>query len=97
MDYSIITALGLSNKKLTKLPDDIHKYTNLKNLDCAFNQIATLYNLPPTLTYLNCADNQIATLDNLPSGLTYLVCYKNSFIYDFEPTLKNIRTYHAEN
>ena len=52
MDYSIITELDLSNKGLTKLPDDIHKYINLKKLKCAGNAIASLDNLPPTLEEL---------------------------------------------
>ena len=53
MDYSIITELDISFKGITKLPDDIHKYTNLKKLNC----------------------------------------YNNPLLYDFEPTLENIRKY----
>jgi len=70
MDYSIITELNLSNKELTKLPDDIHKYTNLKKLNCAGNLIATLDNLPPALSELYCGCNPLLydfelTLENI--------------------------------
>ena len=77
MDYSNITELYLSTKELTKLPDDINKYINLKKL--------------------NCFGNHITSLDNLPPGLIDLDCYVNPLIYDFVPTLGNIRKYNTKN
>jgi len=56
MDYANITELDLFNKDLTTLPD-LSIYTNLKKLNCAGNKIATLDNLPQTLTYLDCYNN----------------------------------------
>ena len=70
MNYSNITELDLSNKGLTKLPDDIHKYINLKTLNCASNQITSLNNLPPALKELYCECNPLLydfelTLENI--------------------------------
>ena len=42
------------------------------------------------LQILNCLDNRISELDNLRC-LQILNCGNNLFIYDFEPTLENIR------
>ena len=53
-----ITELDLSSKKLHKLPDDIHKYTNLKILHCNNNKLTSLDNLPLNLKVLYCSDNQ---------------------------------------
>ena len=88
--YSNITKLNLSNKGLTQLPD-LSIYTNLKELHCSGNKIATLYNLPPILTVLDCSSNKISSLDNLPLTLTKLFCSGNPLQYDFNPTLENIR------
>ena len=79
VDYNI-TKLNISNKgltKLTKLPDDIDKYTNLKILYCRENKITSLDNLPPTLKELYCYSNEITSLDNLPPTLKELKCWKN--------------------
>ena len=133
-DYTI-TELSVCISKLSNLPDDIIKYTNLKKLICDYNEITQcdnlpqtleilecgnnyitqLDNLPPNLIELNCADNQISQLDNLPQSLKKLNCTNNQitqlnnlpqslellncnnnpFIYDFEPSIKNIRKYIA--
>ena len=46
---------------------------------------------------LNCNDNDITQLDNLPPELKGLYCDYNPLIYDFEPTLENIRNYISSN
>jgi len=82
VDYNI-TKLNISNKgltKLTKLPDDIDKYTNLKILYCRENKITSLDNLPPTLKELYCYSNEITSLDNLPPTLEKLECNNNKLI-----------------
>ena len=48
-DYCSITELDLSNKGLTKLPD-LSIYPNLKKLNCHYNKLTNLDNLPSTLT-----------------------------------------------
>ena len=57
-DYSQIIELFLSFKKINELPY-LSKYTNLKNLNCSWNQITLLDNLPKALKYLNCTKNPL--------------------------------------
>ena len=94
IDYNI-KELYISSQELTELPDDIDKYTNLKELNCNYNKITSLDNLPPTLKVLYCWKNKITSLDNLPSKLEVLYGVDNPLKYDFEPTLENIRNYNA--
>ena len=91
-DYTI-TELDISYEELTKLPDDMDKYTNLKELECSDNQITSLDNLPSKLETLYCSNNKITRLDNLPQKLKVLCCAYNPLKYDFEATLENIRNY----
>ena len=93
-DYSI-TKLDISNKGLTKLPDDIDEYINLHELNCGRNKLTSLDNLPPNLVELNCRYNKLTSLDNLPTNLQKLDYCGNPLTYDFEPTLDNIRKYNA--
>ena len=69
--------------------------SSLLELYCYDNKLISLDNLPPNLLELYCYNNQITLLDNLPSSLLKLSCYGNPIIYDFEPTLENIRNYNA--
>ena len=50
-DYTI-TELNLCCKGLNKLPDDIHKYTNIVELNSSDNNINSLDNLPPKMEKL---------------------------------------------
>jgi Leucine-rich repeat (LRR) protein len=93
-DYTI-TELNLSYQNLDKLPDDIHKYTNLIRLYCSHNKLTNLDNLPLNLEILNCSINKLTSLDNLPPNLKKLYCHNNPLIYDFDPTLENIKNYNA--
>ena len=81
-DYTI-TEINLSNKGLNKLPDDIHKYTNLVKLDCSGNKIISLDNLPSNLIKLDCSYNNLTSLYNLPLNLKVCYCCNNPLIYDF--------------
>ena len=93
-DYSI-TELDISNKDLTELPKDIAKYTNLKILNCSFNQITSLDNLPLRLEILYCWNNNITSLDNLPPTLKELNCSYNQIINldNLPPSLKVLYCY----
>ena len=69
VDYTI-TVLDISNRELTKLPDDIDKYNNLKELICSHNKITSLDNPPPKLEVLYCGGNPLKydfepTLENI--------------------------------
>ena len=68
---------------------------NLKQLYCWYNNLNSLDNLPINLEKLYCPNNQITSLDNLPLNLKELDCRNNPLIYDFEPTLENIKNYNA--
>ena len=75
--YTFDTELiDLSDKGLTKLPD-LTRFTKLKTLNCSYNQLIELNNLPNTLTYLDCWNNQLTELSNLPNTLTTLQCGNN--------------------
>ena len=52
-------------------------------------------NLPEKLKELSCCKNNITEIDNLPYELENLFCNNNPLIYDFEPTLENIRNYNT--
>ena len=94
LDYTI-TELDISSQELTELPVDIDKYNNLETLNCGYNKLTRLNNLPPTLKELYCQNNKITNLNNLPSNLEKLNCNCNPLKYDFEPSLENIRNYNA--
>ena len=69
VDYTI-TVLDISRYGLTKLPVDIDKYTNLKELHCIGNKITSLDNLPSKLEVLICHENLLiydfeSTLENI--------------------------------
>jgi Leucine-rich repeat (LRR) protein len=82
--------LDCSNNQITSL-DNLP--VNLKELECSNNKITSLDNLPTNIKGLFCSHNKITSLDNLPASLQTLECDNNPLIYDFEPTIKNIRNY----
>lgn len=55
----------------------IEYFDNLLNLDCSYNLLTYLPNLPSTLTHLDCRINQLNYLPNFPNTLTQLICYGN--------------------
>ena len=46
-------------------------------LDCSYNQLTSLPDLPTSLTKLHCFHNQLTSLPDLPDSLTTLDCYNN--------------------
>ena len=89
------TELNISFEKLNELPDDLHLYTNLQELDCRNNHLTQLDNLPQSLIELDCSYNKLIQLDNLPQSLKELDCNENPLEYYFNPTLANIRKHNA--
>ena len=94
----------IHNDNTIKLDCGHNKITSLDNLpptltylNCAFNQIVSLDYFPPTLEKIICRKNKITSLDNFPTTLEELDCYNNPLLYDFEPTLENIRKYNLKN
>lgn len=55
----------------------IEHFTALETLDCNYNQLTELPELPDSLTYLYCAENQLTRLPELPDSLKGLNCYDN--------------------
>ena len=88
-----------TNLKKLKCNNNIVALDNLppelQILDCDTNNIVALDNLPPGLQTLYCSNNKIVDLNNLPPGLQILFCIYNPFIYNFEPTLENIRNHNS--
>ena len=96
-DYELITELNISCKRLIELPSWVSECKNLEKINCDYNKITHIDNLPPNLKVLYCSNNYITHLDNLPQTLKKLICSNNPLKYDFEPTLENIRNYINQN
>ena len=75
------------------IPDYTITELNLsnKNLDKLPEDIYNYINL----IKLDCSKNKLTSLDNLPPNLIELLCSNNKLIYDFIPTLENIKNYNA--
>lgn len=87
-----VTSIWCSSRQISSL-QGIELFTNLTILDCSFNEITELPQLPSKLTTLNCSSNNIAELTNLPTTLTTLKCaYNDLSSFDFSKltTLKNL-------
>ena len=69
--------------------------SNLQELYCSYNKLTSLDNLPSNLQKLDCESNLLTSLDNLPPNLQKLKCIDNPLIYNFEPTIENIRKYNT--
>jgi len=69
--YSLLDLSSLKLTELNNLP------TNLKKLNCSYNNLTELNNLPTNLTYLDCSNNNLTELNNLPTNLKYLDCRGN--------------------
>ncbi len=57
---------------------DLSKFASLQKLNCSYNRITELINLPNGLISLNCSFNMIIELKNLPVTLKELDCNSNS-------------------
>ena len=63
-----VIEINISNKNINESLD-FSKFTKLQTLDCSYNKIIQLNNLPNSLQTLYCINNQIVALDNLPNSL----------------------------
>ena len=59
-----VTEIDISNKNIFGILD-FKRFTKLIELNCEYNQITGLDNLPNSLIELCCYDNKITNLDNL--------------------------------
>ena len=69
-----LLSLNCLNCSLTSLYSFVS--TSLSMLNCSYNQLTSLPDLPSSMSYLNCSNNQITSL-NLPLTLSYLDCSSN--------------------
>jgi len=79
-----IEIIDVSYKNLTYIPS-LDRFTKLIILDCEYNKLINLPNLPNTLEILHCAYNQLtilqcASLPDLPRTLKKLYCHNNKLI-----------------
>ena len=75
--YESITKLDISDlsfRSLTKLPSWLSECKKLEYLNCSFNKITQIDNLPIGLKGLQCYYNNITDLNNLPLTLKKLYC-----------------------
>ena len=96
-DYTV-TELCIHEQELEKLPDDIDKYTNLKRLNCSYNELTSLDNLPQKLKNLDCSYNKLTSLDNLPQNLIELYCNGNKItsLDNLPPTLEILKCWNNQ-
>ena len=50
----------------------------MATLDCFYNELTSLPELPKGLNYLNCFNNQLTSLPVLPKGLRLLYCRRGN-------------------
>jgi Leucine-rich repeat (LRR) protein len=81
-----VTEIDISNKKIVGILD-FKRFTKLTKLDCSYNKIRSLDNLPNSLIVLDCSYNQIINLDIIPTSLIELRCYYNKIT-----SLDNLRS-----
>ncbi len=63
-----VTVIIIRHKQIEGLLD-FKRFTKLTKLNCCYNKITSLDNLPNSLTILYCGNNQITSLENLvPKG-----------------------------
>lgn len=58
----------LESKKLNETID-FDRFKKIEIINCSYNNINNLENIPSKLKELNCSHNQIICLDNLPQHL----------------------------
>ena len=71
-----VTEINISNKNIEGILD-FKRFTKLTKLNCCYNKITSLDNLPNSLIELYCGKNKITSLDNLPNLLIKLYCSSN--------------------
>ncbi len=57
--------------------EGVQFFTALNQLNCQYNQLTSLPNLPASLTVLSCYGNLLTSLPALPTSLTFLLCAGN--------------------
>lgn len=70
------TIIDITNKNIVGILD-LSKFTQLSKLDCSYNLITQLIDLPPSLKCLYCHNNNINRLIDIPTGLLLFKWHSN--------------------
>ncbi len=70
--------------------------SSLNTLYCNDNDLTSLPNFPPSMSYINCSYNQLTSL-NLPLTLSYLNCSNNNISYLPSPMPSELNTLLSDN
>ncbi len=82
-----VVEIDIWNKKIEGTLD-FSRFSKLIKLNCRYNKITNLDNLPNSLIELSCYNNQIISLDNL-SDLDDTVKDYNQLMEKYNNSLKN--------
>ena len=87
--------LFINNNKLSTI-DELKNLNNLIVLDCSYNKLTNLYNLPDTYE-LNCRNNLLRNISYLKKSIKIekLDCSFNNI--DKIPIIKNLKIIHCNN
>ena len=81
-------SLNCYNNKLTSLPKLQKSY--LKELDCSYNNLIYLPELPTTLKKLSCKNNINLVIPELPASLKILSCDNSNIFKSYKKYDKDI-------
>lgn len=87
-----ITSIDCSSSEISSI-DGIKYFENLTHLNCSYNQITQLPELPPNLTYLNTSHCiNLITIESLPHSLEFIDCSFNqiNILPDLPSNLKQL-------
>ena len=65
-------------------------YNNLTDLNCSYNQLTELKNLPDSLLYLNCRQNKLKKIILPPNLKTFECTYNQIEILDMPDSLEEV-------
>jgi Leucine-rich repeat (LRR) protein len=75
----ILEVLSCSHNQLTSVPYSWLTHTGMGSLDCSYNQIDSLQQLPSQLYQFRCNNNLLTSLPNI-SQVSYLIHCQNNFL-----------------
>ena len=91
-DPKFVLKLEICNSDVSLKP-----FVNLKVLNCYYNQLKRLPELPDSLEELNCEENSLEEIPKLPLNLKYLYCSRNNLVNLPELPENLERVYCADN
>ena len=74
-----LTAMNVSGAGIVDL-EGVRYFTGLQTLNCSYNYIVNMAQLPDAIQELLCQENDLVSFTNLPSSLVYLQCWNNALV-----------------